>query len=391
VASKDKPYRVYRGGRAKGPIRHEPLKEKAGRRDGDGYTYKGPKPTRKPRRWRRRILWTLTGVILLFLVWAVLGYLAFRSGIEDANKRLDPLAVRALTPQKGLLLSNASNILVLGADTGSKSRQGTQGRADTIILIRTDPDQHKIALLSIPRDLRVEIPRHGTEKINAAYAFGGSTLAVKTVERVTGLRMNHVVVVDFSTFGEVVDALGGVTINVPHPILSNKFECPRHTQAQCARWPGWRFRKGPQSMDGHTALIYSRIRENQLNPADSDITRGLRQQAVMRAVMAKLLGFGTVVSLPFNGDSLLKPLATDLSAWQFVQLGWVLKRAGQNNALHCRLGGTATSIGGASVIVGNEDNLSVVQMVTGRAAPQPPRPGSGQYGPGCVVGNRQFR
>ena len=85
-------------------------------------------------------------------------------------------------------------------------------------------------------------------------------------------------------------------------------------------------------MNGQRALIYSRIRENQLNPADSDITRGLRQQAVMRAVMAKLLGFGTVLNLPFNGDSLLNPLTTDLSAWQFTQLGWVLKRAGQKNA-----------------------------------------------------------
>jgi LCP family protein required for cell wall assembly len=386
VAGKEKPYRVYRGGRAKGPIRHEPLKEKAGRRDGDGYTYKGPKPARKPRRWRRRILWALIGVILLFLVWAVLGYLAFRSGIKDANKRLDPLAARALTPQKGLLLSNASNILVLGADTGSKSRQGTPGRADTIILIRTDPDQHKIALLSIPRDLRVEIPRHGTQKINAAYAFGGPTLAVKTVERVTGLRMNHVVVVDFSTFGEVVDALGGVTINVPHPILSNKFECPRHTQAQCARWPGWRFRKGPQTMDGRTALIYSRIRENQLNPRESDFTRGERQQAVIQAIADKTTSFSTFLKAPFIGDDLVRPLATDLSAGQILQLAWVKRRTPSSGWLRCRLGGTIANIGGASYVIGSEENVSVIAMVMGKSAPQPPLPGTGPFGPGCLVG-----
>jgi len=386
VARKDKPYRVYRGGRAKGPIRHEPLKEEARRRDGDGYTYKGPKPARKPRRWRRRILWALIGVILLFLVWAVLGYLAFRSGIKDANKRLDPLAARALTPQKGLLLSNASNILVLGADTGSKSRQGSQGRADTIILIRTDPDQHKIALLSIPRDLRVEIPRHGTQKINAAYAFGGPTLALKTVERVTGLRMNHVVVVDFSTFGEVVDALGGVTINVPRPILSNKFECPRHTQAQCARWPGWRFRKGTQTMDGQRALIYSRIRENQLNPRESDFTRGERQQAVIQAIADKTTSFSTFLKAPFIGDDLVRPLATDLSAGQILQLGWVKRRTPSSGWLRCRLGGTIANIGGASYVIGSEENVSVIAMVTGKSAPQPPLPGSGPFGPGCLVG-----
>jgi polyisoprenyl-teichoic acid--peptidoglycan teichoic acid transferase len=386
VAGKDKPYRVYRGGRAKGPIRHEPPKKEAGRRDGDGYTYKGPKPARKPRRWRRRMLWALVGVILLFLVWAVLGYLAFRSGIKDANKRLDPLAARALTPQKGLLLSNASNILVLGADAGSKSRQGTQGRSDTIILIRTDPDNHKIALLSIPRDLRVEIPRHGTQKINAAYAFGGATLAVKTVERVTGLQMNHVVVVDFSTFGEVVDALGGVTINVPHPILSNKFECPRHTQAQCARWPGWRFRKGPQEMNGRTALIYSRIRENKLDPSESDFTRGERQQAVIQAMADETTSFSTFLKAPFIGDDLVRPLATDLSAGQILQLGWVKRRTPSSGWLRCRLGGTIANFGGASYVIGSEENVSVIAMVTGKSAPQPPLPGSGPFGPGCLVG-----
>lgn len=386
MAGKDKPYRVYRGGRAKGPIRQEPPKDEAGRRDGDAYAYKGPKPARKPRRWRRRILWALIGVITLFLVWALLGYLAFRSGIKDANKRLDPLAARALTPQKGLLLSNASNILVLGADTGSKSRQGTQGRADTIILIRTDPDNHKIALLSIPRDLRVEIPRHGTQKINAAYAFGGPTLAVKTVERVTGLRMNHVVIVDFSTFGEVVDALEGVTINVPRPILSNKFECPRHTPAQCARWPGWRFRKGPQTMDGHTALIYSRIRENQLNPSDSDFTRGERQQAVIQAIANKTTSFNTFLKAPFIGDDLVSPLATDLSAGQILQLAWVKRRTPSSGWLRCRLGGTIADIGGASYVIGSEENVSVIAMVTGKSAPQPPLPGSGPFGPGCLVG-----
>ncbi|HXL44270.1 MAG TPA: LCP family protein [Gaiellaceae bacterium] len=386
MAGKDKPYRVYRGGRAKGPIRHEPPKKEAGRRDGDGYTYKGPKPARKPRRWRRRMLWALVGVILLFLVWAVLGYLAFRSGIKDANKRLDPLAARALTPEKGLLLSNASNILVLGADAGSKSRQGTQGRSDTIILIRTDPDNHKIALLSIPRDLRVEIPRHGTQKINAAYAFGGATLAVKTVERVTGLRMNHVVVVDFSTFGEVVDALGGVTINVPHPILSNKFECPRHTQAQCARWPGWRFRKGPQEMNGRTALIYSRIRENKLDPSESDFTRGERQQAVIQAMADETTSFSTFLKAPFIGDDLVSPLATDLSAGQILQLGWVKRRTPSSGWLRCRLGGTIANFGGASYVIGSEENVSVIAMVTGKSAPQPPLPGSGPFGPGCLVG-----
>ena len=386
MSSKDKPYRVYKGGRAKGPIRHEPLKHEDGGSDGDAYAYKGPKPARKPRRWRRRILWVLVGLIVLSLVWALLGYLAFRRGVKDANKRLDPLAARALTPQDGLMLSNPSNTLVLGVDVGSKSRQGTQGRSDSIVLVRTDPDHHRIALVSIPRDLRVEILRHGEQKINAAYAFGGATLAIKTVERVTGLPINHVVVVDFSTFGEVVDALGGITVNVPKPILSNKFECPRATQAACARWPGWRFRKGEQEMDGHTALIYSRIRENQLDPSENDFTRGGRQQAVIQAIADKVTSFNTFIRAPFIADDLVRPLATDLSAAQILELGWVKFRTPTSGRLRCRLGGTSSNIGGVDYIIGTEENVSVIAMVTGKSAPQPPKPASGPYGPGCIVG-----
>jgi polyisoprenyl-teichoic acid--peptidoglycan teichoic acid transferase len=384
VASKDKPYRVYKGGRAKGPIRPGSLKKESAGRDGDAY--KGPKQARKPRRWKRWALWSFVGLILLVLVWTVLGYLAFRSGIKDANKRLDPLAARALTPQQGLMLSNSSNILVLGADVGSKSRRGVQGRSDSIVLIRTDPDHHKIALLSIPRDLRVDIPRHGEEKINAAYAFGGPTLAIQTVERVTGLQINHVVVVDFGTFDKVVDALGGITVNVPHPILSNKFECPRATQAACARWRGWRFHKGEQTMNGHRALIYSRIRENQLNPSESDFTRGERQQAVIQAIADKVTSFGMFLKAPFTGDDLVRPLATDLSAAQIVQLAWVKRRTPSSGWLRCRLGGTIADIGGVSYVIGSEENVSVIAMVTGKTAPQPPTPGSGLFGPGCLVG-----
>ena len=86
--------------------------------------------------------------------------------------------------------------------------------------------------------------------------------------------------------------------------------------------------------------------------------------------------------------SVLAPISTDLSAWELVQLGWVYKRAGR--VLHCRLGGSASSIGGESVIVPSPENRAVIAMVTGQSAPQPPPPGSGPYGPGCVTGNRSI-
>ena len=194
------------------------------------------------------------------------------------------------------------------------------------MLLRTDPDTHRLSYLSIPRDLRVEIPGYGTAKINAANQYGGPALTLATVRELTGLPIHHVVVVDFDGFRELIDALGGIDVNVPKPILSNKFDCP-YAPARCASWDGWRFEKGKQHMDGRRALVYSRIRTNQLDPSETDVTRGSRQQAVAEAVGDKIASFGTFLRLPFIGDSLAAPLATDLCAGQLVQLGWVRFRA----------------------------------------------------------------
>jgi polyisoprenyl-teichoic acid--peptidoglycan teichoic acid transferase len=386
VARKDKPYRVYRGGRTSGPIRPETSRQRPDRaRDGrDASARDRPRSPRRRRRWLRVVGVLVLVAVLLVVVWAVLGYLAFRSGVREANDRLDPRAQEALSTQEGLPLSSPSTTLVLGTDEGP-NREGPF-RSDAILVVRTDPDEHRIAYLSIPRDLRVEIPGHGLAKINAAYAFGGPALAVDTVRSVTGLEIDHVVVLNFLEFGDVIRALGGVTIDVKRPILSNKFECPRSTKAECDRWEGWRFRRGEQRMGAHRALVYARVRENQLDPRDNDITRGERQQQVLQAIVNEAVGLGSFVRMPFIGDELVQPLATDLTANELLQLGWVKYRTPASGTLRCRLGGTIADLDGQSVILGSEENVSVIAMVTGDSAPQPPRPGSGPFGPGCRVG-----
>jgi polyisoprenyl-teichoic acid--peptidoglycan teichoic acid transferase len=391
MATGEKPYRVYRGGRVKGRV---PLERPQTRPQRNGQTPRAPR-VRKPRRrwsWRRRIGLTLLGLIVLIVIWSILGYLSFRSGVAKANERMrqtSPGIEQVLAKQSGAVLSHPTTILMLGRDYANTDQRVTDNHSDSIMILRTDPSKHRLAYLSIPRDLRVAVPGHGEQKINAAMQIGGPTLVVETIRALTGsaLPINHIMIVDFSQFKDLIDNIGGIDINVPQPILSNKFDCP-YDAAGCARWKGWRFAKGPQHMNGRRALIYSRIRENQLNPRDTDISRGGRQQAVLRAAMHKLLGFGTFMKLPFDGKSLLTPLTTDLSAWQFVQLGWVLKRANDGNALHCRLGGTPAGYG--SDIIGSEENRSVIAMVTGVSAPQPPQKSEGLFGPGCLVGNRTF-
>jgi len=107
---------------------------------------------------------------------------------------------------------------------------------------------------------------------------------------------------------------------------------------------------------------------------------------VMQATLSKLASFSTFLKLPFSGSSLLAPISTDLSTWDFMQLGWAKFRSG--SAVHCRLGGSAT---GNGYITGTEENIQVVQEVLGRSAPQPPAPGTGPFGPGCVTGSETFK
>lgn len=379
-----KPYRVYKGGRVKGKV---PLQRTSARPRADGR----PEPAK--RRKRRVGRWIVLGVLVLvalLVTWGVTSYLAFKRGIEDANARVPKSVAGQLTDQDGLLTSTATTILVAGTDGSKAAGRGSARRSDSLMLIRTDPRTHRLAFLSIPRDLRVEIPGYGSGKVNAAFQLGGPTLALRTVRALTGLEVNHVAFVDFDRFEELIDAVGGIDVDVPRPILSGKFDCPYATAARCDRWDGWRFAKGTQHMDGRRALIYSRIRSNRLDPRETDFTRARRQQQVIQATADELTSLGSAVRLPFIGDDVVKPLATDLSAGQVLQLGWVYFRADPGQALHCRLGGDPASIGGESVILGSEDNVATVAMFTGRSAPLPPPRGL-PYAPGCVVGDLPSR
>jgi polyisoprenyl-teichoic acid--peptidoglycan teichoic acid transferase len=386
----EKPYRLYRGGRTKGRVPTVGRPERASprtRAERDGrsrYRGPGPKPSaRRPRqiRWGREITIALVLIVLFFVVWGAVGYLVFRGGVAEANKRLPKTARSALTADNGSLFSNPSAILLLGTDHSlAASRAGDQ-HSDSITLLRTDPGHHRLYYLSIPRDLRVEIPGYGAAKINTAFQVGGPRLAARTVATYTDIPVNHLVVVNFAEFRDLIDAIGGIDIVVPGPILS-KFDCPYGSEARCARWRGWRFTRGKQHMNGRRALIYSRVRKNLLNPAESDITRGERNQQVLQALMSKLASFNTFMRLPLIGGDLMKPLATDLSANDFAALGWSKFRS--SRTLHCRLGGTST--GGD--ITPSEDNAKVILMVLGKSAPQPPAPSGDTYPPGCLVGNR---
>jgi polyisoprenyl-teichoic acid--peptidoglycan teichoic acid transferase len=393
MAGEEKPYRTYRGGRTKGKVpaatprpSRRTAGDKGGRRGKQAVArtdYRGPGARTEGQniRWGRRAALGIAALFVLFIIWAVASWFSFSSGVSKANKQLTPDARSVLVPQSGLVLSHSTTVLLLGTDNAQIGGREGDRHSDSILLLRTDPSHHRLYYLSIPRDLQATIPGIGTAKINAAYQNGGAALAIKTIRQFTGVDINHIVVVNFADFKDLIDALGGIDVNVPKPIRSNRFDCPYATQARCAQWQGWRFPKGEQHMSGERALIYSRIRENMLDPAETDVTRGARQQLVMDAVTSKFTSPGTLLKLPFDGGQLTQPLTTDLSAGQLMQLGWVKFRSSASSSVHCRLGG---DLGGGGNAGPSEDNPAALAMFLGKSAPQPP---TGQFNPGCVVGH----
>jgi LCP family protein required for cell wall assembly len=385
MPAQDKPYRVYRGGRVKGRVpltRHTaPPSSPADKPASPG----APGKRRRPARW---IALGLVVLLVLLLAWGIGSYLSVASGVRAANDRVPAGVERQLANDGGLLVSTPTTILVLGTDGGKRAGREAANRSDSIMLLRTDPGKRRLAYLSIPRDLQVEIPEVGVAKINAANQIGGPALALRTVKELTGLDVDHVIFVDFDRFEELIDAVGGIDVNVPRPIRSNRFDCPYRTAKRCSEWQGWRFARGVQHMDGRRALVYSRIRHNVLDPAETDFDRARRQQTVVGATLDKVTSVGAALKLPFVGGDLVQPLATDLSGWDLMQLGWVYFRADTGRALHCRLGGDPATVGGESVILGTEDNVSAVAMFMDRSAPLAPPRGL-PYAPGCVVGERR--
>jgi LCP family protein required for cell wall assembly len=198
--------------------------------------------------------------------------------------------VNALKENESLELDNdlattdpgsPQTIMLLGSDrrpdNATDGGAGTGARSDTIILVRLDPDKG-IALMSLPRDLKVEIPGHGTDKINAAYDLGGPRLTLKTVKRLTGLRVNHVINVDFQGFRKAVNAIGCIYADIDRRYFNDTAE-----YAYINVYPGY------QKLCGEEALEYARFRHE-----DTDLVRSARQQEILREAKQQI-GAGKLI------------------------------------------------------------------------------------------------
>jgi len=279
-----------------------------------------PPPQRGRINPRRVLKW----VGLAALAWIVISFVAFGVSAQIQSFKLSGEAGKALHGNP-FLLPSAQTILVLGTDArppdtnepgaphkkkcfeqqshGDKPHDGCEAgeyRADTLMLIRAGGGVFR--KLSIPRDTFAEIPGQAPTKVNAAFSFGGAALQIKTIEQLLGIQIDHIVIVDFTGFEDLIDAVGGVEVDLPHKLCADISGGSGGGQGGVTL----HLKKGENTLDGEKALAYSRIRELSPCPGKgksayafpyTDLQREQAQQTVINGIKGRLT---SPLRLPYN-------------------------------------------------------------------------------------------
>jgi polyisoprenyl-teichoic acid--peptidoglycan teichoic acid transferase len=328
-------------------------------------------------RWKRILLFSLLGVVVLLLALGGGFYLWFHSQVGASNARVDPAIIEALKEKPSTTLTTAPspststtapggatsspdssttvtqgttttapfespsgmNIVLLGYDTRADgSTEVTEGRSDVIILVHIDPEKHFLSLLSVPRDLRTEVEGYGHRKINAAYAYGGGALLIRTIQDRLGVDLDHYIAVDLESFKAITDALGGVYVDVDRAYDDGKIVLN----------PGY------QLLDGLNAERFCRTRHDQ----NIDFGRMARQQKFLSGVRQQVMKWNLPLKLPGLIKTIFKYADTDLSATEVLKLAyWVMKLDG-SGIKRSEITGPTGSINGSFYILPSDEQVA---------------------------------
>lgn len=289
----------------------------------------GSMSSRSVRNIRRALVGLAACVVALALV--VIGGAAYLHRQLDEVDRIDGvfegLGQRPARPASGPG-PRAVNVLLLGTDrrsevatTGSAARAaawvpGAQ-RSDAMMLVHIDADRDDVTVVSLPRDSWVEVPGHGGAKINASFSYGGPSLAVRTVEQLTGVRIDHLAVVDWDGFRELTDAVGGITVDVPDTV---------HDSARDVTWTA-----GEHHLDGREALDYVGQR---YGLPGGDLDRVRRQQVLLATLAEETLAMRSSPRLVLDFiDMLGRHVSVDeeWSTREMASLAWSLRHVGEDD------------------------------------------------------------
>jgi LCP family protein required for cell wall assembly len=311
----DRPYTVYRSG-PKGLLARLRGEEESGlprsrppdRQDRTPDERRGFRHWVTPRRVAKYLALAIVGWLLLSLV-------LFLVSAQVQSGSLPNSVGTALAPG-GNMLTSTDTVLVIGTDQrpkGSKEPGAFGGgiRSDTIMLWRIGGGTSR--RLSIPRDTIVPIPGHGITKINAAYSYGGPALAIKTIEQLTGVKINHLIVVNLANFPKFIDAIGGVDVTTGRI-------CSVISGGAANGGFSLFLRPGAHHLTGTQALTLARTRENRCNAASNDLTRAGYQQKILNAIKSRLLSPGTFFRLPWASWAAPKAVVSDMGGFTLLSL-----------------------------------------------------------------------
>ena len=232
------------------------------------------------------------------------------------------------------------NILLIGSDTPP----GEPGRSDTLLLVRLDPNTKRISMLSVPRDLRVEIPGYGLNKINSAYTYGGAALAVKTVKAVTGLPINHYMQTYFGGFWHIVNDLGGVYMMIDHFYYNPVGSGYKSIDIQ----PGY------QLLDGKNALNFVRYRHD----IYADFGRMVRQQMFLKEMQRQSMRWHNVLKLPRLIRALVDLTSSDIADMkQFLSIASLVLQLNTAHIYNTHITGSTPMIDGVSYVVATAEQI----------------------------------
>lgn len=238
------------------------------------------RPARK-RHWPRRLLISFIILIAVIVVAGGLYALSIDRSLHNNLNRANNMPPETPTapgesPRPRRNSDDRSvNVVLIGSD--SRDPSAARGRSDALMIIHLAGDRRSAYIISFPRDMYVNIPGRGKNKINAAYSWGGPALTVATLEQLTGVRMDHVAQVNFTGFINLTNTLGGVTIDNPHAFSAQGYDFP----------------KGEITIQGKKALAFVQERHSLPN---GDLDRAANQRRVVQAILAKGLSAGTITN-----------------------------------------------------------------------------------------------
>jgi LCP family protein required for cell wall assembly len=251
----------------------------------------------KKKRGPKIVMGSILGILALVLIAGFVYAFSIDRTVSQNLNRADNLPPETPTGEgqsprpKKEVDDKSINFVLMGSD--ARKPDSENGRSDTLMILHVDGDRKGASIISFPRDMYVEIPGHGKNKINAAYSFGGPQLSVQTLESLTGARMDHVAQVNFEGFINLTETLGGVTVKNKHEFSSHGYDYP----------------KGEITIEGEEALWYVRERKSLPN---GDLDRSANQRKVMQAILAKGLSADTI-SNPLKFNAFVGGIAKDIT------------------------------------------------------------------------------